>query len=127
MLKGKNFHPTALEAINGASCATRMSNAFNRAGYDTLEDAFRNTDHTTVGDGLGNRYIMGAANLANHLRVASDKYLVTDLSSIQGQTGIIYFQNFHIDLFNGSEMVGNGPIPSSYFKNQPTYFMPLGN
>jgi len=124
-LTGKKFHPTALQDIEeGGSCATRLSNAFNRAGYDTLGDAFKNTPITTVGDGLGGRYIMGAASLADHLGVDGASYIVNDMSSIQGKRGIIYFENYHIDLYDGTNMVGNGGVTLGYTDNK-IYFMEL--
>ena len=127
MLDGKKFHPTALDAIeSGGSCATRLSNAFNRSGYDTLEDAFRNTDFSTVGDGLGNRYIMGAANLAAHLGVPTPKNRIDNISSAKGKEGIIYFNNHHIDLFDGNRMVGNGAVTSNY-TSKTMYFMEFPN
>ncbi len=131
MLKGKKFHQTALDAIeDGGSCATRMSNAFNRAGYDVLDDAFNNTPLTTVGDGLGNRYITGAQNLALHLDVYSEANLVTDISTISGKQGIIFFRNpsaggyNHIDLYDGSKMRGNGFVPARALKSD-IYFREL--
>jgi hypothetical protein len=109
----------AIDASDGGSCATRMSNAFNRAGYgDFIEGAPRR-----FGDGSGNYYVLGAAELADHIGVASSKYLVTDLSSISGKTGIIYFENYHIDLYDGSSMVGNRGYTEQYFNKKSTYFM----
>ncbi len=125
MLQGKNFHPTALSAINsGGSCAARMSNAFNRAGYKLLEDAFKMTSIPTVGDGLGNRYILGAHKLAEHIGVTDQKYRITDIKCISGKKGILYFENYHIDLYTGSEMYGNGPISADY-TSKTIYFMEL--
>ena len=129
LLKGKNFHPTALRVINdpirGGSCAVRLSNAFNKAGYDVLDDAFKNTDFVTVGDGHGGRYIMGADDLARHLGVATRENRVGDMSEVAGRQGIIYFENYHIDLFDGSEMVGNdGPVADAYTERS-IYFLDL--
>ncbi len=121
-LENSKFPPWAIDAIDasdGGSCAARMSNAFNRAGYgDFIEGAPRR-----FGDGSGNYYVLGAAELADHIGVASSKYLVTDLSSISGKTGIIYFENYHVDLYDGSGMVGNRGHTEQYFNKKSTYFM----
>ncbi len=132
LLKGKKFPQWALNAINasdGGSCATRLSNAFNRAGYNTINEAFKNTPTPTVGDGLGSRYIMGADALAKHLGVvkkgSKQPNRINDISSIQNKVGIIYFENFHIDLWDGNEMVGNGEVSDKY-TSKPMYFKELG-
>ena len=125
MLKSHKLHSSALSAIEaGGSCATRMSNCINGAGYDLLDQAFATQGVGTVGDSNGNRYIMGAGNLARFLGVQSQKYLISDMASIAGKQGIIYFQNYHIDLYNGASMVGNGQVTSGY-TNKNTYFMEL--
>jgi hypothetical protein len=133
MLIGKNFHKTAKDAIEGdGSCATRLSNAFNRAGYVALYQAFENSNVVTVGDrvkGGERRYVMGAEHLATHLGVKQAGNTVSDISEIAGKKGVIYFRNpdedlTHIDLYDGKEMVGNGPLTSSYTDGQ-VYFMEL--
>ncbi|WP_248846343.1 T6SS effector amidase Tae4 family protein, partial [Pseudoalteromonas luteoviolacea] len=133
MMEGKKFQKWAENAIlssSGGSCAARVSNAFNRAGYNDMLNAFKNTDFVTTGDGQGNRYILGAQNLALYLGVYDNANLVTNFTSIKGKQGIIFFRDpssggyNHIDLFDGSKLVGNGVIPSKAFKSS-IYFSEL--
>ncbi len=67
---------------------------------------------------------MGAADIARHLGVIDNKFRISSLSSISGKKGIIYFDEFHIDLFDGSQLVGNGPVPI-YYQDKPMFFMEL--
>lgn len=96
----------------------------------TLLDAFHNTDFVTTGDGLGNRYILGAQDLALHLDVYTADNLVTDFSAISGKQGIIFFRDpsqggyNHIDLYDGSQMRGNGVVPLKALKSD-IYFKEL--
>jgi hypothetical protein len=54
----------------------------------------------------------GAHKLAERLGLFPENnryaHMITSLDSIQGKTGIIYFENYHIDLWNKNTMVGNG-------------------
>ncbi|MEM9078956.1 MAG: hypothetical protein AAGC43_18090, partial [Bacteroidota bacterium] len=66
--------------------------------------------YTTVGDGTGKRYIIGAHNFALHVGVANPALRIKNINSIKNKKGIIYFENFHIDLFDGVDMVGNDSV-----------------
>ena len=50
--------------------------------------------------------------------------IVDSISSIQGKQGIIYFENYHIDLFDGKGMIGNGQVTPNYSDNK-IYFKEL--
>lgn len=135
MLKGKTFKPDwALGFIQKASCATRLSNAFNRAGYSLLDDAHKEGVYQTVKDQCNKYYIISAHKLALHIEMAKSKYRIKNLKSIEGKQGLIYFENFHIDLWDDKKMVGNRDghlhnpdyetIPSNN-KDRAIYFMEL--
>lgn len=135
MLEGKSFSEWALGVINdpnGGSCAVRLSNALNRAGYKTLDDAFKNTHLPTIGDGVSDdRYMTGALNLAKHLGVYAPSNLVTDVNSIIGKKGFIFFNGAgnhpytHIDLWDKSGMKGNGRLPPDVTNRASIYFVEL--
>jgi len=47
-----------------------------------------------------------------------------DLSNIQGKKGVIYFDNYHIDLWDETNLVGNGSSAFDYInnRNKPAVF-----
>jgi RHS repeat-associated protein len=140
-LGGKIISPSwaldAINASNGGSCAFRLSNAFNRAGYSsTLNYAWRNTTTRTAGDQFGKRYIYSAYEMGRYLGIDQPQYKIDDEFDIQNKQGIIYFFNYHIDLvywdigwfWDSAELVGNtGSSVSSLISKHTTYFMPLEN
>jgi hypothetical protein len=89
MLSDLSFNKWNLDAINsaqGGTCATRLSNALNRAGYRaTMDQAHLNTKMSTMGgknrvSGEEHRYVMGAHKLATHLGVVKNGKIVSDIS-----------------------------------------------
>ena len=106
----------------GNTCAVRLSNAFNRSGEKIPKNSPRVVRNSTA-DKNGNYYLKGAYELAAHLQISSLKQYTP--TTLQGKKGIIYFENYHIDLWNGLTMRGNGAITSGYtskkifFKERP--------
>jgi hypothetical protein len=135
MLNSLTFNKTNKDAIldiGGGTCAVRLSNAFNRAGYiATMDQAHLNTNTSTMGgknnvSGIETRHVMGAHKLATHLGVVENGKIISDISEIKDKIGIIYFDNAHIDLWQGDEMVGNGALePESELNNKTMYFLEL--
>ncbi len=110
---GKKWITNAIE--NGGSCGARLSNAFNNAGSDYTSKA---SGVRKFKDENGKIYILGAGENATALGMNSQEYRVKGLSDIAGKTGVIYYENYHIDLWDGRDMVGN---PGSDY-NKPMYF-----
>ncbi|HRH77339.1 MAG TPA: hypothetical protein PK129_08325 [Cellvibrionaceae bacterium] len=77
----------------------------------------------TVKDASGRRYIMGAGKLAHALGVDKMASRVSSCEQILGKTGIIYFENDHIDLWDKTKMTGNWDA----WYDRPVYFLPLKN
>ena len=130
MLSNIDIAQPNLDMINdGGSCATKLSNAMNRAGHNTTSQAFSTPDIRTFGDSQGNRYIFSALDMANHLGVNDSANLISGASDIQGQEGFIYFRDIssddglqgHVDLYDGSSMVGNG----NDWYGGDVYFQPI--
>lgn len=118
-----------LDSENGGSCGARLCNAFNRAGYDIINDAINSSSTSTVGDGLGARYILGVEPLARRLGIIQNKYRIKNLSAIEGKYGIIYFENFHIDLWRADALIGNRYVLESVpfrYTRRAMWFMELG-
>ena len=55
-----------------------------------------------------NKYIFSASDLATVLGMYDMSHLVSSLESIKGKTGIIFWENYHIDIWDGEKMIGNG-------------------
>jgi hypothetical protein len=132
VLSFNKWNLAAIENKEGGTCAVRMSNALNRAGYTaTMDHAHLNTKISTMSgknsvSGEENRYIMSAHKLATHLGVVENGKKISDISEIKDSKGIIYFENAHIDLWNKDRMVGNGQLEASSELNKKTiYFLEL--
>ena len=115
---------------NAYSCAVRLSNAFNRAGYSSVtRDAYKNTPYKTLGDRYGYRYLFRAKEMGKHLGLFQSKYRVENLNDIYGKNGLVYFENYHVDLiyatWSGPVMYGNGDYVQQYKNDARMYFMEL--
>lgn len=127
MFKDIVIHPANKKLIDlGGSCATRLSNAHNRAGYDDMNDA----GSGSFSDKSGNRYLMSAPKLAKHLNISLESNVITSMNDLKGKQGYIYFQKNssstyqHIDLVKNGVMRGNGAIEPRHFKSK-VYFKAL--
>jgi len=129
--------PFIFDGTNGGTCAVRLSNAFNRAGYTNFLDSFTPTNRI-IRDSNNLKYVMGAHELATHLGVAKSANKVNSLDDLNGKQGIAYFWNFHIDLQqhetswwwpfgSGSyPLVGNGDVAQDYIdRGNDLYFLEL--
>jgi len=115
---------------NANSCAVRLSNAFNRAGYsDVTYRAWKYTPYRTLGDKYGNRYLFRAKEMGKHLGLFKRKYRVYNIDDLRYKSGLIYFENYHVDLVYdygaGPTLKGNGSVIEEYMQNHRTYFMEL--
>ena len=120
------------EGNNAYTCAVRLSNAFNRAGYSNVTyRAWRYTSYSTLGDKYGKRYLYRAKEMGKHLGLFNRKYRIYSLSDLKYKNGLIYFENYHVDIIysggNGTPyMLGNyWATISSYLNHGRTYFMKL--
>jgi hypothetical protein len=90
----------------------------NGAGSDFLNS----TNIQKFADVNGNYYVLDAQELAKGLGVIGS---IKSYASIQGKTGIVYFENpaeglRHIDLWDRSGMFGNS---ASDYSNATVYFL----
>jgi hypothetical protein len=65
---------------------------------------------------------LGAGELAKQLGINWRAHQVLDSNQLIGKQGIIYFENYHIDLWDKYNMVGNS---RSFYGNKKVYFMEL--
>ena len=110
----------------------KVTNAFNRAGYSYVtRKAWKNTPYRTLSDKYGKRYLYRAKEMGKHLGLFQRKYRVTNLNSINGKHGLVYFENYHVDIIYayGSSgrpvMVGNGDNVQRYKNKVRMYFKEL--
>ncbi|MBB6523442.1 T6SS effector amidase Tae4 family protein [Pseudoteredinibacter isoporae] len=106
------------------TCAARMSYCLNKAGYPVPSPASLPSDIRALSsDGNGN-YIYGASDMARYIEgvLGSPLTVKNDLSNITGKTGIIYFENYHIDLWDKKAMVGNTGSISNYIGKKKAFF-----
>lgn len=114
------------EPINGTpdekwknTCAVRLSNAMNKGGNAIPSPSqLPSNIRVLTSDNSGN-FIFGASNFANYMRLTNGdpEEVANDLSNIQGRKGVIYFDNYHIDLWDGTTLVGNGDNAANYIES----------
>ncbi len=128
-------------ASSGGSCAYRLSNAFNRAGYaNIMQSAWKYTKYRTMAyKPTGERYIYSSFEMAEYLGVFSSANKVNNASDMNNKVGIVYFHDSkggHIDLLETREgfwsdylyMIGNGEMVDTYMsEHSSTYFMEIEN
>ena len=138
------YYYDAVWSSNGGSCAYRLSNAFNRAGYsDVIYRAWKYTRYKTLGyKPTGERYMISSYEMALHLGVKKASNEVFSESEVLNKKGIVYFhgsEGGHIDLLETREsswwfgsdyayVYGNGVEFADYItKFSHTYFMELND
>jgi len=119
------------EGNNAFTCAVRLSNAFNRAGYSSVTyRGWKYSPYGTLGDKYGKRYLYRAKELGKHLGLFNKKYRVKNISDLKNKQDLIYFENYHVDIIyrgaSGPNMLGNWwATVASYMSHGRTYFMKL--
>jgi len=135
-LVGDNWKSDAIKS--GGSCATKASVTTNGIDPKILKDIVKNNANVRkVKDTSGNNILIGAKEFGEAVGLKDPLYKVDthggeNLDSIKGKKGWIYFDNYHVDLWDGNDMYANGPVPSDghYLKTKngkprDVYFAPL--
>ncbi len=92
----------------GGTCAVRVSSACNLGGDPIPAKKDLPKGVRMLKDAEGNSYIYSAGEFAKYV---SNRYgppeNIKSFDVISGKKGFIYFSSGHVDLFDGSDLVGN--------------------
>lgn len=98
------------------TCAIRLSHAMNQAGLGVPSPSQLPSNIGALSSDSSDNFIYKARDFGRYMEKTNGKPIDVDndLANIQGKKGVIYFDNYHVDLWDGSTLVGNGDAAQRY-------------
>ncbi|KZW98173.1 hypothetical protein JL49_24965, partial [Pseudoalteromonas luteoviolacea] len=108
------------------TCAIKASHIENQVGENPIGHPNDYGSNIRVLTSNNGNYIYGAKDFANRLTElhGSGVSVSPGYQNIQGKTGWIYYDNYHVDLWDGNGMVGNAgySFSSNYTSRKMTFW-----
>ncbi len=89
-------------------CAIRLSYSLNGAGHPIASpSSYPESIRVATSENSGN-FIYGTPGIQRYLNTEfGSGTVVTDMNSLVGKQGITLYENYHADLYDGSDLIGN--------------------
>ena len=108
------------------TCGIRLSHAMNHSNLDIPKPSSLPSNIKVLSSDNDGNFIYRAKDFSRYMEKTNDEPISVkdDLSNIQGKKGVIYFDNYHIDLWDETNLVGNGSSAFDYInnRNKPAVF-----
>lgn len=108
------------------TCGIRLSHAMNNSNLNIPKPSSLPSNIKVLSSENDGNFIYRAKDFSRYMEKTNGEPIKVknDLSNIQGKKGVIYFHNFHVDLWDKTTLVGNGNSASDYInnRNKPAVF-----